>query len=70
MIVFKQNKVVHALRENCPNTEFFWSAFSRIWTEYEYLSVFSPNAGKYGPEITLYLDIFHAVIAKGYDLFV
>ena len=25
-----------------------------------YLSVFSPNAGKYGPEITPYLDIFHA----------
>ena len=21
------------LREKCPNTEFFWSAFSRIWTE-------------------------------------
>ena len=26
-------------------------------------SVFSPNAGKYGPEITLYLDTFHAVCA-------
>ena len=26
-----------------------------------YLSVFSPNAGKYGPEKTLYLDAFHAV---------
>ena len=26
-----------------------------------YLSVFSPNAGKYGPEKTPYLDIFHAV---------
>ena len=24
-------------------------------------SVFSPNAGKYGPEITPYLDTFHAV---------
>ena len=23
-----------ALREKCPNTEFFWSLFSRIWTEY------------------------------------
>ena len=23
-----------ALRKNCPNTEFFWSVFSRIWTEY------------------------------------
>ena len=26
-----------------------------------YLSVFSPNTGKYGPEITPYLDTFHAV---------
>ena len=25
------------------------------------LSIFSPNAGKYGPEITPYLDTFHAV---------
>ena len=24
-----------------------------------YLSVFSPNTGKYGQEITLYLDTFH-----------
>ena len=27
----------------------------------KYLSVFSPNAGKYGPEIIPYLDTFHAV---------
>ena len=33
------------LPEKCLNTEFF--------------SV--PNAGKYGPEQTLYLDIFHVV---------
>ena len=26
-----------------------------------YLSVFSPNAGKYGPEKTPYLDTFHAL---------
>ena len=26
-----------------------------------YLSVFSPNAGEYGPEKTPYLDTFHAV---------
>ena len=49
---------------------FFWSVFSRIWTEYgqirphlpaKYLSVFSPNVGKYGPEKTPYLDTFHEV---------
>ena len=27
----------------------------------KYLSIFSPNAEKYGPEITPYLDTFHAV---------
>ena len=27
----------------------------------EYLSVFTPNAGKYGPKKTPYLDTFHAV---------
>ena len=29
-----------------------------------YLSIFSPNAGKYGPEKTPYLDTFHAVIRQ------
>ena len=60
---------------------FFWSAFSRIRTEngeirsissysVRYLSIFSPNAGKYGPEKTPYLDIFHAVIlARSYSQF-
>ena len=47
---------------------FFWSVFSRIRTEYgeilhtPFLSVFSPNAEKYGPEKTAYLDTFHAVL--------
>ena len=27
-----------------------------------YFPVFSPNTGKYGPEITPYLDTFHAVM--------
>ena len=29
---------------------------------FTYLSVFSPNAGKYGPEKTPYLDTFHVVL--------
>ena len=29
-----------------------------------YFPVFSPNTGKYGPEETLYLDSFHAVLRK------
>ena len=44
---------------------FFWSVFSDIWTEYADLrseiSVFNPNAGKYGPEKSPYLDSFHAM---------
>ena len=36
----------------CPNTEFFVVPI---------FSVFSPNAGKYGPGKTPYLDTFHAV---------
>ena len=40
---------------------FSWFVFSRIRTEYgkiEYLSVFSPNAGKYGPEKPLIRTLF------------
>ena len=50
--------------EMCPYTEFF---LVRIfphsdWTRRDtYLSVFSPNAGKYGPGKIPYLDTFHAV---------
>ena len=64
--------LIRALREKCPNTEFF---LVRIFPEYlsvfspnagkygsEHLSVFSPNAEKYGPEKTPYLDTFHAVV--------
>ena len=28
--------------ENCPYSEFFWPAFSRIWTEYEEIRSISP----------------------------
>ena len=31
-----------ALREKCPNAEFFWSVFSCIWTEYRDLLRKSP----------------------------
>ena len=43
----------HSLREIVQIWSFFWSAFSHIRTEYGgiiYRSVFSLNAGKYGPE--------------------
>ena len=32
----------------------------------DWISVFSPNAGKYGPEKTPYLDSFHAVLLFNY----
>ena len=40
------------LREKCPYSDFFWSVFFRILTDTNarYLSIFSPNTGKYGPE--------------------
>ena len=57
--------LIQILPEKCPNTEFFWSIFflhsDWIRRDAEYLSVFSPSAGKYGPEKTPYLDNFHAV---------
>ena len=46
---------------------FIWSVFSHFRSEYgeilrtAYLSVFSLNAGKCGPEKTSYLGTFHAV---------
>ena len=47
----------------CPNTEFSWSAFSRIWTEYgviRSISLYSVRMREnYGPEKTPYLDTFH-----------
>ena len=45
---------------------YFWSVISGIRTEYGGILrispyVFSPNVGKYGPEITLYLDTIRTV---------
>ena len=55
-----------SLREKCPNTEFFLVQILAhsdwIWRDSLNLFIFSPNAGKYGPEKTLYLDTFHAVL--------
>ena len=33
---------IMALREKCPNTEFFWYVFSCIWTQYGGLFRYSP----------------------------
>ena len=54
------------LREKCSNTEFalvrIFPHLDWIRRDTEYLSVFSPNAGKYRPAKTPYLDNFHAVL--------
>ena len=54
-----------SLREKYPNTEFFLVRISPhsdwIRRYAEYLSVFSPNVGKYRPGKTTYLGTFHAV---------
>ena len=57
-------KIMHvSQREKCPNTELF---LVRSFLYTPYLSVFSPNTGKYGPEITPYLHTFHVVFGKRY----
>ena len=54
------------LRENCPNMEFFlvrvFSHSNWIWRDTKYLSVVSPNAGKYRPEKTPYWTHFRQSI--------
>ena len=44
----------------------FFPYLGWIRRDISYLSVFSPNARKCGPEITLYLDTFHAVYSIGF----
>ena len=55
LILLKMNGYVNkfTLRESVQIQRFFWS-------------VFSPKTGKYRPEKTLYLDIFHAVLKMEY----
>ena len=69
-----------SLREKYPYLELFLSAFSHIWTEYGeilcisshsdtlYLSVFSPNAGKCGPENLRIRTLFTQCVTRGFEL--
>ena len=61
----KSNCFITLLREKCPNTGFLLVCIfphsDWIQRDTTYFSVFSPNAGKYGPEKTPYLTTFHAV---------
>ena len=72
VIIGKQQKHFdyYTIQSHCVKSvqirSFFWSVFFFIRTELRrFIPVFSPNTGKYGPEITPYLDTFHAVNGKG-----
>ena len=56
--------------EMCPNTEFFlvrtFPHSDWVRRDTSYLSVLSPNAGKYRSEKTPYLDSFHAVVVHSF----
>ena len=56
------------LREKYSNMEFFlvriFPYLDSIRRDKKYISVFSPNAEKYGPEKTPYLDTFHTLLKK------
>ena len=55
-----------ALCEKCPNKGFapvcIFPHLDWMQRDTEYLSIFTPNAGKYIPEKTAYLDTFHPVL--------
>ena len=63
MFPFKQNNhegnLNLTLHEKCPKYRVISGP---------YFPVFSPNTGKYGPEITPYSDTFHAVSVSGEKL--
>ena len=71
LVVFLLNVIfVHLKLKKCPDSKLFWSAFSRIWTEYGKILRISPysvrmqeNAGKIWTRITPNTDTFCAVIA-------
>ena len=52
-----------SLREKCPYSDFFWSVFSRIRTEYgEYILRNQSKCGKIRTRKTPNTDTFHAII--------
>ena len=49
------------MRKKCPYLEFFWSVFSRMWTEYSVSLRIQPECGKIRTRKTQNTDTFHAV---------
>ena len=50
-----------SLREKCPYSKFFWSVFSRIWTEYGVSLRIQSKCGKIKTRKTPKADTFHAL---------
>ena len=50
------------LREKCPYSELFWSAFSRVRTEYGEIRSIHSECGKMLARITLNTDTFYPVL--------
>ena len=52
LYVYRNGKwLSHSLHKKCPYSEFFWSAFFHILTEYgDFPELFSQNTGKFGPK--------------------
>ena len=63
-ILWMYSSTCISLREKCPNTGLFLVRIFLYWG-WKY----SPNTGKYGPEITPYLDTFHLMhyYCRGYS---
>ena len=68
--------IITSLREKCPYLEFFCSVFSHNGAEYGeilcislYLSVFSPSAGKYGPDNVRIQTLFTQCLLSCYSNF-
>ena len=55
-----QNHYVRSVKYGVFSDPYF-PAFGLNRRDTSYLSIFSPNARKYGPEKTPYLDTFHTV---------
>ena len=58
----------HCVSENILNTSNVWKVSKYGVISGLYFPVFNPNTGKYGLEITPYLDTFHAVVLPLFNI--
>ena len=69
---FKTNKATVSLRKKYPYLEFFWSIFSRIWTEYGEMQSISPYSERMQENTdqknSVYGYFSRSVIIKGFYL--